>query len=864
VSSLLDDELIDEFVAESREHLRAIEPDLLTMEKGGKDLSAEVINRVFRAIHSIKGAAGFLALDSMKDLSHTMESVLMRVRDGKLSVTGELMDPLFAGVDCLKLMVEDIDGSGGIPIEDQLRRLNAILEGGGAAPATVQGTAKQEVFNLDAEAVQSALGRGLALFHVSAFLHQDIHRKWSSPLAFLTKALLVGERLDAFLNVSDIGGLEQCLSQDVAVTLLYATPLDAGLVSRELQIPLERVTRLETPAIAAPPEPAASAPVKPAPVAPASPVAPVSSATVAEPKPEVAAPPSTAGRAAREAPAETLRIRVELLTHLMNLAGELVLGRNQLMRALARQATDSGLGAILQNINQVTTELQEGIMQTRMQPADTVFNRFPRIIRDMSKQLGKQIELEIRGSEVEIDKSLVELLADPLTHIIRNSVDHAIETPEERRQAGKDPTGHVLIRAWHQGGHVNIAIEDDGRGIDAARLLRKALAKGLLTEARAAQMTERETVNLIFAPGLSTRETVSETSGRGVGMDVVRSNTERMGGTVEVETALGKGTAILLRLPLTLAIIPSMIVGVRDQRFAIPQSNVVEFVAVRAADIAGRIERVHGAEVLRLRDRLLPLVHLAVVLGIDGAGGEPGDYNVVVLRAGSNLFGVVVDELFDIEEIVVKPLSEYAQSCKSLSGTTILGDGRVVLILDVGGLATAAGLRFADLKAEEKRRLELEKRRADVAALRRRAVVLCEGAGGEYFAIPQDSIQRLEKVARSSIQRAGEREYVNYGGRALPLIRLNDYLEVRAVAADAEEVFLVIPKYTEQGRIVAARAGIVISNIIDALDVDVELEPTRVKGPGILGSAILQHKLTLFLQPVEILRTAGLLEDDRP
>jgi two-component system chemotaxis sensor kinase CheA len=252
------------------------------------------------------------------------------------------------------------------------------------------------------------------------------------------------------------------------------------------------------------------------------------------------------------------------------------------------------------------------------------------------------------------------------------------------------------------------------------------------------------------------------------------------------------------------------------------------------------------------------------VLGIDGAGGEPGDYNVVVLRAGSNLFGVVVDELFDIEEIVVKPLSEYAQSCKSLSGTTILGDGRVVLILDVGGLATAAGLRFADLKAEEKRRLELEKRRADVAALRRRAVVLCEGAGGEYFAIPQDSIQRLEKVARSSIQRAGEREYVNYGGRALPLIRLNDYLEVRAVAADAEEVFLVIPKYTEQGRIVAARAGIVISNIIDALDVDVELEPTRVKGPGILGSAILQHKLTLFLQPVEILRTAGLLEDDRP
>jgi two-component system chemotaxis sensor kinase CheA len=255
-------------------------------------------------------------------------------------------------------------------------------------------------------------------------------------------------------------------------------------------------------------------------------------------------------------------------------------------------------------------------------------------------------------------------------------------------------------------------------------------------------------------------------------------------------------------------------------------------------------------------------VRLASVLGIPGAdaGGGSSDFNIVVLRAGSNQFGVIVDELFDIEEIVVKPLSDYAQTCKSLSGATILGDGRVILILDVGGLATQAGLRFADLQAEEKRRFEIEKQRADAAASRRRAIILCTGAEDEYFAMPQESIVRLERLDVSSIQRAGDREYVDYRGRPLPLIRLNDYLEVRPVTADLKEIFLAIPKYVERGRIAPAKAGIVISNIIDALDVDVELEPTGVKGPGLLGSAILQNKLTLFLQPVEILRAAGLLE----
>jgi two-component system chemotaxis sensor kinase CheA len=428
-------------------------------------------------------------------------------------------------------------------------------------------------------------------------------------------------------------------------------------------------------------------------------------------------------------------------------------------------------------------------------------------------------------------------------------------------------------------------------------------------------MTERELVNLIFAPGFSTVEKVSDLSGRGVGMDVVRSNTEKMGGTVEVETVLGKGTTILLRLPLTLAIIPSMIVGVAGHRFAIPQLHVVEFVSVRAADVPRRIEQVNESEVLRLRDRLLPLVHLASVLNIrsergSGRGrkrtaktpapptsapadslaiadaplppgttadepvdgtpapgtieGEAGvDYHIVVLKIGLNHFGVVVDELFDIEEVVVKPTSIYARANKCFSGATIVGDGGVIMILDVGGLATLAGLKFPDLEAESKRRLALEKQSAAV-----RPIILCTGAPNEYFAIPQESILRLEMFPRSSIQNVGGEEFVNYRGTGLPLLRMERYLAVSPVDPALKEIFVVIPKVVENGNVQRARAGIVISSIIDALDVDVKLEAIHVAGvageASVLGSAVLDGHLTLFLKIDEILKAAsfpGLLPD---
>ncbi len=932
MSSIVDESIISDFVAESREHLNRIEPDLLAMEQGGAALSQETLNRVFRAIHSIKGGAGFLAFESLKGLSHAMESVLMLVRDGKLGVGPELMDALFASMDRLRAMLDDIQASDQVPIAQELGKLSAILEGQGVEPGAqvkVQGKAEgggKREFNLDAQEVASALSHGMNLFHAKAFLHRDIKDKGLTPLGFLTNALSVGQVLDAYIDPMEIVGLEACLEQDLAVTLLFGSVLEVDLAAMALKLPPAQVSMLDMKALRKQMKPAAAA--KEVAAAP-GPEAPAPAPETEEPAELQAAVPEAGRTAKGDNGPETLRVRVDLLTDLMNQAGELVLSRNQLLRALVERGRDiPGLASILQNINQVTSELQEGIMQTRMQPIGTVFNRFPRIIRDMSRQLGKQIEVQIKGAEVELDKSIVELLVDPLTHIIRNCADHAIETPEERKKARKNPSGQIILHAYHQGGQVIIAITDDGRGIDPKKVLTKALAKGLVKESQARDMSDREIVNLVFAPGFSTAEAVSDISGRGVGMDVVRSNTEKLGGHVELESQVGTGTTVVLRLPLTLAIIPSMIVGVSGHRFAIPQVNVVEFVWVRAAEVAKRIERVHGAEVLRLRDQLLPLIRLADVLGIqrsyldpstgerredrrhelaDRRAGESAsvalesepepepvpakrgrkakaaqplpeapppqaarlqdrrtdwrsDYNIVVLRVGSNQFGVVVDELYDIEEIVVKPLSEFIQMCKSFSGATIMGDGRVIMILDAGGLVTQAHLHFTDLQAEEKLRHEEEKRKAAVAASRRRSVIVCTGAAGEYFAIPQDQILRLEKIQTSDIQRVGDREFVDYRGHGLPLVKLEQVIAVKPVAADLQEVFMIIPKVLERGTVALAKAGIVISDIIDALDVEVELEAATVNGPGILGAAILQHNLTLFLDPIDMLQGAGLLK----
>jgi len=577
---------------------------------------------------------------------------------------------------------------------------------------------------------------------------------------------------------------------------------------------------------------------------------------------------------------ETIRVAVDLIDRLMNLAGELVLGRNQLRQEIEEKVVDNPrLINVMQNVNLVTSEIQENIMRMRMQPLSSIFNKFPRVVRDIARQLYKKAEIFIDGGEVELDKSILENLSDPLTHIIRNSLDHGIEPPEVRIKNSKSESGLIHLTAIHEGSQVIITVSDDGRGIDADALAEKAISSNLITQENVSRMSVKQKINLIFLPGFSTAKTVSDISGRGVGMDVVKTNIEKLGGHVDLDSTIGKGTVVIIRLPLTLSIIPSLIVGSCNHIFAIPQINVQELVNIKSSEVIKRLEKVGDATVLRLRERLLPMVWLNEVLGL---GDEPEpektgaikettctvnipatidndnrflevtqldslekNVNIVVLRVGSNSFGLAVNQLFDNEEIVVKPLSRHIKDCKCFSGSTIMGDGRVAMILDTAGIADFAFLRFAEISAEERRRREQEERDKK-AASKRKPILLFNNALDEYFGLPLSNISRLELISRDSIQLVGQREFVNYNGKGLPIIRLEKFLAVNPLP-ELDELYLIVPKTD------GPMAGIMVSRIINILDIKEDIARDAYTPKGFLGSGFIEGYLTFFLDPEAVL-----------
>src|SRR5271166_4644474 len=428
----------------------------------------------------------------------------------------------------------------------------------------------------------------------------------------------------------------------------------------------------------------------------------------------------------------SIRVDVVLLDKLMNLVGELVLARNQILQ-FSNGKEDAGLIAPSQRLNLITTELQEGVMKTRMQPIGNIWSKFPRTVRDLALGCGKQVRVEMEGKETELDKTLIEAIKDPLTHLVRNSVDHGIERPEVRQAAGKNPEGRLALRAFHEGGQVNIEISDDGAGLDQDRIRNKAVEKGLISAEQASRMTDREIVNLVFLPGFSTAEIVTNVSGRGVGMDVVKTHIEKIGGTVDLQSKPGEGVMVRMKIPLTLAIIPALIVTGAGERYAVPQVNLLELVGLDGEQARKGIESIHGSPVYRLRGQLLPLVHLKHVLqtaAADVAGS--GRVNIVVLEADGRHFGMVVDEINDTEEIVVKPLSKHLKSITVYAGATIMGDGKVALILDVLGLA-----QCSKILAEGREHLQSEEVETTAeSAGTKQKLVLFAGTAGARMAVP--------------------------------------------------------------------------------------------------------------------------------
>ena len=686
-----DEELVNEFVVESIEHLADIENELLAIEEGAGENNTELVNKVFRGIHSIKGAAGFLGLETIKVLAHSLENVLNKIRSNELQSDSAITDVMLRAGDTLRNLLNDAANSNGVDVSDQIAALNQVMAG-------------------------------------------------ESP----TSTLAPAENTPALPN-----NLPEISSPEPDSTSHLAG------VARELAIPspAETITPAQIVAVDQPDNFSQE---------------PIVSSVESSPQDNA---PAKSGIAE-----SSIRVPVGVLDQLMNLAGELVLNRNRLLQAVASQE-QIGLEAAASELDQVTSNLQEAIMQTRMQPIGNVFGKFPRIVRDLSSKLGKECKLEIEGKEVDVDKTIIEAIGDPLTHLIRNSVDHGVEMPAVRVKQGKERSGTVWLRAFHKAGKVCLEIQDNGAGIHPDKLKQKAVEKGIISADRAAQMSDREAVRLIFHPGFSMAEKLSDVSGRGVGMDVVRTNIEKLGGCVDVESVVGEGTNIRVTLPLTLAIIPSMIIKCGGERFAIPQANVAELVRLRPAEVDVRIGRVKTAEVLRLRGTLLPLVRLDESLSLPRKekSSRPTPVNIIVVETGQVRYGLIVDGIHDSEEIVVKPLGRHLKSSNCLAGATILGDGRIALILDAAGIATRTGVQLAHENVEREKSEEQE----SLPSAEVHTLLLFSSAPSDQFAVPMGVVTRIERVRSDQIKTVAGCALLQYRGTSLPLLAVEDHLNAK-------------------------------------------------------------------------------------
>lgn len=867
---MVDNELIGIFIQESKEHLEAIEPEILAMESVSHD--SEGVNTIFRGVHSIKGSSGFFGFDQISKLSHVMENLMALVRDGQLSPNSEMVSVLLASTDKLKLMIDDPQHCAEVAIEDEVKQLNTFLPAakGGTKPAQGKGepVPKQvklpdslKRFRLDPYILKNAMQHGHLVFVIRLFMNKDVKEKGRTPYDYFKEIESLGEFVDAYFDFSSISGLDDALSTDLVCSFLFTTVMGSpDMITSVFDIPASQVEEIEAgvikewlgtnPGVQTPEGrdaavflevvedesgPASDTGHEPDKVEEEDHLAPTDHLAVK-------ASSAPAARMKVKRADETIRVNVSLLDSLMNLAGEMVLSRNQLIRIAENHGQEiAGLQSIIQNINLVTSDMHEKVMQTRLQALGIIFGKFTRIIRDLAMKLGKEIILDIEGEDVELDKSIVEALSDPLTHLIRNCADHGIELPEERERMGKPREGRVRLTAKHVGGQVLIEIIDDGRGMNPEKLRQKAIEKGVLKAEEAAKMSDRQALTIIFLPGFSTAEKVSDVSGRGVGMDVVRTNIEGLGGFVDIDSEVGVGTRISLRLPLTLAIIPAMIVGSCGRRFAVPQVNLEEVVRLGGKN---KPEIIRGSRVLRLRDSLLTLINLADVLEIAPQEGERGgatdweDGYVLVLNVDNNQYGLIVSELLDSEEIAVKPLSVYLKQVGCYSGVTIMGDGKVAMIVDIQGIATMARLKFAENEINEQSALDLanQLRSSDSESL-----LLFRNEGLELFAINLSTVARIERIKASDIEHIGKGEYLKLGGRSLRLVRMHDYMPIAKPEQTPQDLYVLVPK------LLAKPIGIVATQIVDTVQTVVDLDRETISGVGILGSTFINNALVLLV-----------------
>lgn len=851
------DAMLNEFVSEAKEHLANVSDDLIALDKVSDQARPYRIDRLFRAMHSVKGAAGFFGFVNITELSHLMETLLRDFREGNHSPNPMQVDCMLAGSDLILTLLDDVSHSNHVDISAVRNRLQGLLSESRQSSSEGNRTLAETRFEYRLQ------------INLTAYCQQ----RGQPPLSLIRLLLSFGDLRDGSLEFPDQDLNLGLPGGPVIYHAILQSPMDLEHLRDALGLSKTEIVSMRTFA-----EPDAEEIIE------------------AEVVPAVAKKTSPAAKGESQATdkaTSTIRINVTLLDRLMNLAGELVLVRNQALLAFDpgeggnRNSNTLGngskeVGRILQRLNSVTSELQDTVMRTRMQPIGNVFNKFPRIIRDLARGLNKEIDVVIEGQEVELDKSILEMLSDPLTHLIRNSCDHGIETRDERIRQKKPVTGIMTLTARHEGSQIHISIRDNGKGIDPEKVRRKAIQMGLKTEKELESISQRDLLGLILLPGFSTAEKVTDLSGRGVGMDVVRTNVEKLGGTLEIDSEPGEGTLFTLRLPLTVAIIPCLIVMVGEDRYAIPQKDLEELVIVFQNSTSGQIEYAFDQEVYRLRNRLLPLVRLNEVLArpvpftaevkarltaqhkstgkpkLDNSTRLDQQIRIVVVKAGRQRFGLIVDQVLTTEEIVVKPMHGVLKPLRCYSGATIMGDGRVALILELESIARHANLSFGKFQDQSHKAASEEKRESQT-------VLLFQYGPREQFALALQMIRRIVPISARpmagstqsalTIEQVGDREFVSLDGTITRVLRLDKMLPVSPASSPTLHIsgHLILPRHVNKP------VALLATQILDTVVLPTQLDSDSVNHDGVLGTAIVRGQLTMVL---DIFRLADRLEGE--
>jgi two-component system chemotaxis sensor kinase CheA len=868
------DPIVNEFLVESHENLDQLDKHFVDLEQDPTDKG--LLSGIFRTIHTIKGTCGFLGFSKLESIAHVGENLLSKLRDGELALSEDITNALLAMVDAIRQIlssIENQENEGDVDYSSLVETLTRLNSGGGKTAAPAPAAPEPAPVVATGGVVDSGNEAMVKEFLVESYenldqLDKDFVALEQNPtdknlLSSIFRTIHTIKGTCGFLGFSKLESVahvgENLLSKlrdgalpltpEITNTLLAM--VDAirqilGAIENEknegtvdYSSLVKALTLLNEGKSAA----GVLSVVKSA--------TPPPMAAVAEQKKpdEVAAPADEIkGGVERRQQDRTgvadasIRVDVSLLDTLMNLVGELVLARNQILQ-FSPPDRDTKFLASAQSLNLITTQLQEGVMKTRMQPIGNIWDKFPRVVRDLSMSCGKQVRLEMEGKETELDKTLIEAIKDPMTHIVRNAVDHGIEMPDVRRERGKNPEGTLKLRAYHEGGQVNVEISDDGGGISPDKIRKKAVEKGLITPEQATRMSDREVINLIFLPGFSMAEKVSNISGRGVGMDVVKTNIEKIGGTVDIQSVPGQGSTLKVKIPLTLAIIPALIVTCGENRYAIPQVNLQELVRLDGEDARKNVEMIQGTPVYRLRGNLLPLIYLDRILQVKQ---KPMDaVNIVVLQADGRLFGLVVGGINDTEEIVVKPLGKHLKGINALAGATIMGDGRIALILDVIGMAHGAHLVYDSKEKVGQDKKAVQDGQGD------RQTLLVFGLADSRIALPLSMVARLEEFKLAEVERSGDQSVVQYRGEIMPLIYLSRVLHHGQAAVARDPMPAVV--YTCNGRSV----GLVVDRVIDIIEQEITVK-RNTRRPGVVGTIVVQNLVT------DLLDVEGVIREEEP